>query len=70
MAKTIGVAVATALPRPEKRRTIASIAGLARRTASLLLPQQDKEIETFIRHRGGVMNDAVERELSRHLGRM
>ncbi len=41
-----------------------------RRIARIFDAQADREVEDFIKARGGVINDALDRELSRHFGRM
>ncbi len=56
---------------PERGKCGRSIFQLAlRRIAGFLNTQRDRDIERFINARGGVINDALDRELNRHFDRM
>lgn len=70
MAKTLDVIGSSVLPKIEKSSPVLpSIVSLARRAATLLKTQKDRDIERFIRERGGVMSDDIERVLSQTLTR-
>lgn len=71
MAKTIGIIGSTAVSGGANGITMGrTVARAARRAMSFLRSRKDHDIERFIRQRGGVMTDDIDRELSRHFGRM
>jgi hypothetical protein len=72
MAKTIGAFHDAALSHPKRStRSAPSITALVRGAAHFLRSRKDRDVERFILQRGGGnMSDAIERELTRHFGRM
>jgi hypothetical protein len=71
MAKTIETLGSVAVPGGADGINAArTVARTARRAMSFLRSRKDHDIERFIRQRGGVMTDDIDRELSRHFGRM
>jgi hypothetical protein len=72
MARMIGIAGSAALSSSaaETSKSVRRPSSLARRIMSLLRGAKDRDIERYIRQRGGVMTDDIDRELSRHFGRM
>jgi hypothetical protein len=68
MAKTIGISTGTAAPLFKTRLQAGlSITALGRRWASFFQRQRDRDIERFIRERGGAFTDDLERALDRHM---
>ncbi len=72
MAKSIGLAANAASSRENaQRRPAQFLAAFTRRLASLVDYDGHKDVERYIKQRGGgVLNDGIEREISRHLGRL
>ncbi len=71
MAKTIDAFSEEVLSTTCKQDSPApSMKSVAKHVVALFRSDPEIEVETFIRQRGGIMSDGIERELSRHFGRM
>jgi hypothetical protein len=70
MASSIGVVEAVARPVGAKSRPESLTAALARKVVSFVRGNRENEIEKFIQERGGVMSDALEREIGDRFGPM